>query len=66
MLRLAPLFAPPTRTERVVDALLGVSRRRRRAAFVAIAGGLAVLRPLLRRAALLAAVLALWVVAAGR
>ena len=52
------LFAPPTRTERFLDLLLGVSRRRRRAAYLAIGGGLVALRPLLRRAALTALVLA--------
>ena len=50
------LFAPPTRSEKVLDTLLGVSRRRRRAAYLAIGGGLVALRPLLRRAALMALV----------
>jgi hypothetical protein len=57
------LSRPPTRTERVVDAVLGVSRRRRRAAYYAIAGGVAVLRPLLRRVAVAAIVLALYLLA---
>jgi hypothetical protein len=52
------LFAPPTRSEKVVDLLLGVSRRRRRAAYLAIGGGLVALRPLLRRVALTALVVA--------
>ena len=34
------LFAPPTRSEKLVDLLVGVSRRRRRAAYLAIGGGL--------------------------
>ena len=50
------LFAPPTRSEKVVDLLLGVSRRRRRAAYLAIGGGLVALRPALKRLAVLAAV----------
>jgi hypothetical protein len=54
------LSRPTTRTERVVDTLLGVSRRRRRAAYYAIAGGFAVLRPVLRRAAVVIAVLGLY------
>lgn len=40
-----PLF------DRIVDRLLGVSRRRRRVAFYAIGTGLAMLRPALRRVA---------------
>ena len=43
--------APRTRTQRLLDRLLGVSRRKRQLAYVAIGGGLAVLRPLLRRTA---------------
>jgi hypothetical protein len=46
------LFAPPTRTQRLVDTLVGVGRRRRLMAYASIAGGLAVLRPMLRRIAL--------------
>ena len=46
------LFAPPTRSEKLLDSVLGVSRRRRRAAYLAIGGGLVALRPLLRRTAL--------------
>ena len=46
------LFAPPTRSEKLLDVLLGVSRRRRRAAYLAIGGGLVALRPLLKRTAL--------------
>lgn len=48
------LLAPPTRSQRLLDAVLGVSRRRRQAAYLAIGGGLAVLRPVLRRAAVVA------------
>ncbi len=43
--------APRSRTQRLFDRALGVSRRKRQLAYVAIGGGLAVLRPLLRRAA---------------
>jgi hypothetical protein len=46
------LFFPPTPTQRRVDTLLGVSRRRRLMAYASIAGGLAVLGPMLRRIAL--------------
>ena len=56
------LFAPPTRSEKLVDLLLGVSRRRRKAAFMAIGGALVALRPLLKRTALLLFVLTLLVV----
>ena len=56
------LFAPPTRSEKLVDLLLGVSRRRRKAAFMAIGGGLVALRPLLKRTAVLVAVVALLIV----
>ena len=52
------LFAPPTRSEKLVDLLVGVSRRRRRMAYVAIGGGLAALRPALKRVALLGLVAA--------
>jgi hypothetical protein len=45
------LFAPPTRSEKLVDLLLGVSRRRRKLAYAAIGGGFVALRPLLKRAA---------------
>jgi hypothetical protein len=48
------LFASPTRTQRLVDTVAGVSRRRRLLAYASIAGGLAMLRPLLRRLALVA------------
>lgn len=51
------LLAPPTRSQRLLDAVLGVSRRRRHAAYLAIGGGFAVLRPVLRRAAVLAVAL---------
>ena len=47
------LFASPTRTQRLVDSLFGVSRRRRRAAYMSMAGGLAILRPMLIRVVLL-------------
>jgi hypothetical protein len=46
-------FASPTRTQRLVDSLYGVRRRRRQAAYMSIAGGLVVLRPMLIRVALL-------------
>ena len=52
------LFAPPTRTQRLLDTLLGVSRRRRLVAYASIAGGLAALGPMLLRAALVALVVA--------
>ena len=50
------LFAPPTRSEKLVDLFLGVSRRRRRAAYMAIGGGLVALRPALKRIAVLAVI----------
>jgi hypothetical protein len=56
------LFAPPTRFERFVDLVLGVSRRRRQAAYFAIGGGLAALRPVLKRAVLLGLVLVVLIV----
>ena len=52
------LFAPPTPTQRFVDRLLGVSRRRRMMAYASIAGGLAALRPMVRRVGLVALLLA--------
>jgi hypothetical protein len=52
------LFVPPTRTQRLVDLLVGVSRRRRLMAYASIAGGLAMLRPMLRRIALVALLIA--------
>ena len=52
------LFASPTPSQRLVDTLSGVSRRRRLVAYASIATGLAVLRPMLRRLALVALVLA--------
>jgi hypothetical protein len=52
------LFVPPTRTQRLVDSLVGVSRRRRLMAYASIAGGLAMLRPMLRRIALAALLIA--------
>jgi hypothetical protein len=52
------LFAPPTPTQRFVDRLLGVSRRRRLMAYASITGGLAALAPMLRRLALVALLLA--------
>jgi hypothetical protein len=45
-------FAPPTRAQRLVGSLSGVSRRRRLAAYASIAGGLVILRPMLVRIAL--------------
>ena len=57
------LLLSPTREQRLFDALLGLSRRRRRLAYAAIAGGLMALRPMLRRlAALLLAVVVLLMV----
>jgi hypothetical protein len=44
-----------------VDRALGVSRRRRQLAYVAIGGGLAVLRPILRRTAAVTGFVALLV-----
>ena len=52
------LFASPTRTQRLVDTLLGVGRRRRLVAYASIAAGLAALGPLLLRIALVALPLA--------
>ena len=46
------LFAPPTRAQRLVDSLSGVSRRRRQAAYMSIAAGLVALRPMVIRIAL--------------
>jgi hypothetical protein len=48
------LLARPTTTQRVVDRVLGVSRRRPQLAYAAIGGGLAMLRPVLRRSAVVA------------
>ena len=53
--------APRSRTQRLFDRVVGVSRRRRQLAYVAIAGGLAVLRPALRRAAAVTAFVAMLV-----
>jgi len=53
------LLAPPTPTQRFVDRLLGVSRRRRVMAYASIAGGVAALAPMVRRLALVALLLAL-------
>jgi hypothetical protein len=39
----------PTRSQRAIDALLGVRRRRRQLAYLAIIGGLRTLRPMLWR-----------------
>ena len=50
------LFVPPTRSEKLVDLLLGVSRRRRKLAYAAIGGGVVALRPVLKRAAVVAVV----------
>jgi hypothetical protein len=52
------LFEQPTPSRRLVDTLVGVSRRRRLLAYASIATGLAVLRPMLRRLALVALVVA--------
>ena len=56
------LFAPPTRSEKLVDLLLGVSRRRRKAAYMAIGGAIVALRPLLKRTMVVTAVVALLIV----
>jgi hypothetical protein len=48
------ILVRPTPTSRLVDRLAGVSRRRRLVAYASIASGLVLLRPMLRRAALLA------------
>ena len=53
------LFAPPTRSEKLLDLLLGVTRRRRKLAYAAIGGGFVALRPLLKRAAVVGVVLVL-------
>jgi hypothetical protein len=42
------------RRRRVADRLLGVSRRRRQAGYLALASGFSLLRPMLRRIAALA------------
>ena len=47
---------PVPRHRPVVDRLLGVSRRRRQAGYMAIASGLGLLKPMLRRAGLLLAI----------
>ena len=52
------LLLSRTREQRLVDALLGLSRRRRRLAYAAIAGGVVALRPMLRRLAALLLVVA--------
>lgn len=44
--------------DRLVDRALGVSRRRRQVAYLAIGGGLSLLRPVLRRTAATGAVAA--------
>lgn len=46
----------PTRSQRALDALLGVRRRRRQLAYLAIIGGVRTLRPMLWRLAAAAAV----------
>ncbi len=56
------LLARPTTSQRLVDRLLGVSRRRRQLAYATIGGGLAMLRPLLRRGAVAGLVAAAFVV----
>jgi hypothetical protein len=44
----------PTPTSRLVDRFAGVSRRRRLVAYASIGSGLVLLRPMLRRVALVA------------
>ena len=56
-------FAPPTRAQRVADSLLGVSRRRRRAAYASIVAGVVMLRPMVTRGALLLVFVAIVLVA---
>jgi hypothetical protein len=48
---------PAPRRRPVADLLLGVSKRRRSAAYLAIGGGVKLLQPMLRRAAILLGVL---------
>lgn len=50
------LSPPPSRSQRVLDVVLGVRRRRRQVAYLAIVGGVRALRPMLLRLAVLAAV----------
>jgi hypothetical protein len=54
-------LAPPTRSQRRVDVLLGVSRRRRLAAYTSIAAGFVILRPLVVRVGLLGITLTVFV-----
>lgn len=54
----------PSTSALLLDRVLGVSRRRRQLAYLAIAGGFAMLRPLLRRVAVLGTVLVLWIAVA--
>ncbi len=49
----------PTRSQRAIDALLGVRRRRRQLAYLAILGGVRTLRPMLWRLAAFGAVVVL-------
>ena len=49
----------PTRSQRAIDALLGVRRRRRQLAYLAIIGGVRTLRPMLWRLAIAGVVLIL-------
>ena len=46
----------PTRSQRAIDALLGVRRRRRQLAYLAIIGGVRTLRPMLWRLAIVGVV----------
>lgn len=57
-------FRQPRTTpwQRAADRLLGVSRRRRQLAYVAIGSGLAMLRPVFRRAAALTALVMVWTI----
>ena len=50
---------PVTRRRPLVDRLLGVSRRRRQAGYMALASGVSLLRPMLRRIGGLVAALVL-------
>jgi hypothetical protein len=51
---------PPTRNERLVDLLLGVSRRRRQMAYLAIASGFRMLQPALKRLTMFVFVVLVW------
>ena len=54
-----PALRLDTRRRSLADRLLGVSRRRRQAAYLAIGGGLKLLQPMFRRVAVLLAAVVL-------